>query len=734
MDNGMLNDTSKVHSLLDEAYAARINNLKLSVTLAKKALAISRKIEDKALIGKSLNQLSLFYMILGDHTNCLNMAEEAIFHFKDLDDEKGIADAKYSIAGIYYKTDNYHLALIHLVNCLSTYHKFNDHYNLARTHKSLGTIYEFFGDTRNAIASYENTIEEAKKAGDVNIKSNAYNPLSGIYLKQNEVQKALTIAEQAIEIKNQTGDIRGLAFSIYARGKVYFKMGLFDKAEKDFEETLRIHQEMGEVLGVGMVYLKMAAVLMETNRITEAKDILNKALDYANDHNIMIIKFKCCYRLYLIYKQENNTVTALQYLEQYLATKEAVINTQTLKIIENYELITKMESFEKEAKLQKEKADIIEKKEVAERSAKVKQDFLSTMSHEIRTPLNAVITITSLLKDRTDPEDQQLLSSLKFASNNLLLIINDILDFNKLDTGKVYLEMRPVNLVTLLENIYRTYDNLAKEKGLKLNLIVGKDLAENYQLDETKISQILGNLVSNAIKYTDFGKVDFEVIKTCDDGDEDCLRFKITDTGPGIPESYFAHMFESFSQPKSVTTRKHGGSGLGLAIVKRLIEIHGSEIKFDSVLNKGSEFYFDLKLKRSAAPVKSPARRSDELQNKTILLAEDNMINAMVARKLLSNWGIVTEHAKDGIEAVEKANQKAFDFILMDIHMPEMNGYDATASIRNNANPNQYTPIFALTADITAEYEGENPGSFNGFLRKPIEIDKLYEALTTVSS
>ncbi|MBW4891256.1 tetratricopeptide repeat protein [Mucilaginibacter sp. HMF5004] len=733
MDNTFTDNTDQVLSLLGEANASRINNLKLSISLAQKALTLSRKMEDKALTGKSLNQLALYHMILGDYKKCLETAEEAIVYFKELDDERGVADAKYSIAGIYYKTDNYHLALIHLVNCIATYRKFGDHYNEARTHKSLGTIYEFFGDHRNAISSYENTIELAKKAGDLNIESNAYNPLSGIYLKQNEVKKAFTIVERAIAMKQGTGDTRGLAFSIYARGKAYFKMNRFVEAEQDFKESLRIHLEMGEILGTGMAYLKMAALYMETGRTDEAKNTLNTALAFANTHNIMIIKFKCSYRLYLIYKQENDMVMALQNLEQYLTTKESVINTQTLKIIENYEHITKMESFEKEAKLQKEKADIIEKKEIAERSAKVKQDFLSTMSHEIRTPLNAVITITSLLKDKSDPEDQQLLSSLKFASNNLLLIINDILDFNKLETGKVNLDVRSVNFVNLLENIYRTYDSMAKEKGLKLNLNVGSGIAENYELDGTKISQILGNLISNAIKYTDYGHVNFNITKIKDDQSSDWLRFNIVDTGPGIPESYFSEMFESFSQPKSITTRKHGGSGLGLAIVKKLVELHDSRVQFISVMNKGSEFYFDLQLKRSVAPIKSPTKRSDELKNKTILLAEDNMINAMVARKLLSNWGIISEHAKDGLEAVKKANEKEFDFILMDIHMPEMNGYDATSSIRNSVNPNQNTPIFALTADITAEHEEEYTTSFNGFLRKPIEIDKLYEALTTVN-
>jgi len=732
MNNSPANNNTPIVTLLDDAYSCRVNNLQLSIQLSNKALLLSREAGDEALIGRSLNQLALFHMILGEYTPSVKYAEEAIICFEKLNDEKGVADAKYSIAGAYYKTDNYHLGLIYLVDCLKTYRRFNDYFNQSRVHKSMGTIYEYFGDQRNAMRAYETAIETALAANDKNLESNAYNPLSGIYLKQGRIEEALEIIERSIQIKNQTGDTRGLGFALYGRGKVFVRLKRFKEAESDFKHSIKIHLDVGEKLGLGMAYHKLAALYVITGLLDKARETTQKAVDLSKKYNIVIIKFKCDYLLYEIYKQENNTPKALEYLELYLVEKEAVINTQTLKAIENYELINKMEALEKEAEAQREKAEIIEKQERAEQSARVKQDFLSTMSHEIRTPLNAVITITKLLKERTDEEDQQLLESLKFASNNLLLLINDILDFTKLDTGKVQLESRPCRFIPLLENIKRTYENLAKEKGLKISLKTGTDIVDNYLVDETKLSQILGNLIGNAIKYTDHGEVNISVEKLGGNQYADILRFKITDTGIGIPESYFDQMFDSFSQPKSITTRKQGGSGLGLAIVKKLVELHGSEIKFSSKVNNGSEFYFDLQLKKSDIPVTTPTKRSTELKDKTVLLAEDNMINAMVARKLLSNWGIVTEHAKDGIEAVAKSKLRPFDFILMDIHMPEMNGYDATMQIRKDDSPNTHTPIFALTADITAEHIDEYVEYFNGFLRKPIEIDKLYEALTSV--
>lgn len=724
---------SDVTSLLNYAYQCRINNLDYSVSLAKKALRICRKSNDRGLTAKSLNHLALFYMIRGEYKRSINSAKEAIRYFEILKDERGIADARYSIAGVYYKTDNYHLGLINLIDCLTIYRKYNDYHNQARTQKSLGTIFEYFGDRKNAIRSYEASIDAAKKVKDFNLIANTYNPLSGIYLKQNKVKKAMDIIEKSIAIKTKSGDTRGLAFALYGRAKVYTTLQRWHEAEQDYQKAIEIHRQMGERLGLGMAYCKLGSLYAKINELAKAKLVLEKALQFSTQYGIIYILFKSNYQLYRIYKQENDTVKSLEYLEQYLNHKEKVINTQTLKVIENYELITKMESLEKAAQMDQERARIMERQERAEHAARVKQNFLSTMSHEIRTPLNAVITITSLLNERVEAEEKELLDSLKFASGNLLMIINDILDFTKLDTGKVQVQCKPCSIISLIQRLCNTYKNMATEKGLKLELIVDDRIADTYQLDETKLSQILNNLISNAIKFTNNGEVivELELLNVQPEGDT--IRFTITDTGIGIPEDFVEEMFDSFSQPKAITTRKQGGSGLGLAIVKKLVELHDSCIQFDSVAGKGSKFYFEITLKKAETLRKEPAKQLNQLQHKIALLADDNMINAMVARKLLSKWGIIAEHAINGLDAIEKAKTKTFDFILMDIHMPEMNGFDAAVYIRNHNNPNAGTPIFALTADITAESHEEYTAYFTGFLRKPIEIDKLYEALIGVS-
>jgi signal transduction histidine kinase/BarA-like signal transduction histidine kinase len=484
-------------------------------------------------------------------------------------------------------------------------------------------------------------------------------------------------------------------------------------------------------LGLGMAYHKIAQLYVELGRLDEAKGALTRGLEFSEVYNIVMVKYKCYFLFYQIYKQEGDFVNSLKYLELYHQQKETVVNTQTYKVIENYEMLKQMESLEKEARLQLEKAEIIEKKNIAEESARIKQDFLSTMSHEIRTPLNAVITIAALLGEKGDKGEQELLDSLKFASNNLLYIINDILDFTKLDAGKMELERRPSNIRILLDNIKKTYDSLAREKGLQLNLTIAPDVSESYGMDETKLSQILGNLITNAIKFTQYGRVDIMAKKTGEEGESDKILFEVKDTGAGISEANLESVFESFSQGKSTKTRKEGGTGLGLAIVKKLVELHDSRIKLKSALGIGSVFSFELILSRAISAAKTKSRDTAILNGRKVLLAEDNLINAMVIGKLLANWKMEVDHAKNGFEAVTKSQEKTFDYILMDIHMPEMDGYEASQQIRLIEGLNQATPIYALTADITAESQEEYKKLFRCFLHKPIEIDKLHDAFLT---
>ncbi|WP_159780282.1 ATP-binding protein [Flavobacterium sp. 9AF] len=581
--------------LLDDAHKIRINNLPKSITLTHIALEISEALNNKSLLAKSYSQLALYYMIIGEMVQAENFAKTALNFFVELQDEKGIADAKYSLASVYYKTNLYHLGLIAFLDALKIYQRKKDYYNQSRTEKALGTLYGYIGDQSKALKSYYSAIRNARKIDDLNLESNVYNNLSGILAKNGKLKFAMAFIDTAIEKKKMTNDIRGLAYALYGKGKVYFYLNEFKKAEEYYLQALKIHDEMNENTGKAMTYTKLGELYYTKKSFDKALEIAFIGLEIANKLKLAMSTIKLKKLIYLIFKAKKEHELALDYFERYQKEKESVINAQTLKVIENYELISKMELLKNEAKLHKEKQLLLEKKNQDEaRAIKMRQDFLSIMSHEIRTPLNAITSIVELLNDEVNEEGKELLGSLKFASSNLIKIVNDVLDFTKLDSNKAKLELSSVSLYPLIKNIVSVYDNQAKEKGLILKLDYSISKTVVYNLDETKLTQVLNNLISNAIKFTEKGRVQIKVKEVKRTEKKDTILFEVKDSGEGISKENMEEIFESFSQVKPILTRNQGGTGLGLAIVKKIIELYKSKIKVKSKLGKGTTFYFKL--------------------------------------------------------------------------------------------------------------------------------------------
>lgn len=373
-------------------------------------------------------------------------------------------------------------------------------------------------------------------------------------------------------------------------------------------------------------------------------------------------------------------------------------------------------------------------KEMAEEASRAKEQFLSTMSHEIRTPMNAIVGATNLLL-QGNPKPQQIdnLNLLKFSSGSLLSIINDILDFNKIGAGKIEFEQIDFNLKDLLISIKQSLKIKAEENGLDLILKYDEELPDVFVGDSVRIAQIINNLVSNAIKFTHEGYVKIEVLKDSSFGKKHKVNFRIQDTGVGIAKEDKQRIFEDFSQASGIT-RKYGGTGLGLSITKRLLELMGSTIKVASKKDKGTVFYFDLDLTSGGSAnldsnTPSGFEASNELSKKqvTILVAEDNKANRKIIEQFLTIWNVTTHFAVNGKEAIEKIQSKIYDLVIMDLRMPEMDGYDASINIRNQSDRYfKEVPIIALTASATLDIrERAKRIGINDFVSKPFNPDEL---------
>lgn len=372
-------------------------------------------------------------------------------------------------------------------------------------------------------------------------------------------------------------------------------------------------------------------------------------------------------------------------------------------------------------------------------AASTRADFLSTMSHELRTPLNSVIGMSELLLNmRHTKEQEENLRIVNFSAKNLHMLINDVLDFSKLDSNKLELEQISVDVDSLLNEICTGIKFQAKAKELNLNVDIDESIKGlSFVTDPTRITQIIYNLVGNAIKFTQQGEISLRVRATGIEDDYMSLMFSVKDTGIGIPADKQGVIFEAFTQASASTTRNFGGTGLGLPIVKRLLTLFGSEIYLNSEEGKGSEFYFTLRLKVSPqTDLESGGliqNESYDLHGLNIMVAEDNPLNSLLIKKVLKNWKNEPVFAENGSEAIEKLRHSNFDVILMDIHMPVLDGYEASRLIRRMSDISKAkTPIIALTASVSAEllYKIEEAG-MNGFVSKPFDSKELYLKLAS---
>lgn len=681
--------------------------------------------------------------------------DEALILAKQSDNKKSIGII-YAIKGrLQLSIDESDKAIKSLTKAIEVQRLINDNTNLGNSYKIFGDVYVAKKDYNQALDYYRSAKskfeEEALNAelADVLLCEGK------AYFKLKNYKKARDIIEQSLALAKKDDLLKTQSEALISHSLVHNKLNNNEKALTYALEGVKLaaNNNFTSILNNGYLalseiyndiqdykssrdylsaYVNLSDSLTNLKRTNSSKDqetqyLLNDALEKNNE---MFQKLEKA-------EDDNSLSTLISILSVALIT---ILSLLTLSLYKNNNIRLKTNNM-----LHKKNGELIIAKEKAELASKTKANFLSTVTHELRTPLYAVTGLSNmLLEENPKPEQVQHLKSLKFSGDYLLTFINDILQINKIEANKVDVEPEPFNLKKKINNIILALNNSAQDNNVNIHFEYDKNLPENFIADQLKISQILINLIGNSIKFTKDGDIWIRIYKIGEKGKTYTLRFEVEDNGIGISQEKQDNMFESFSQGSIQINRKYGGTGLGLSIVKGLIDILKGKIYVKSELEKGTTFYFEIPLeytsieeaKETKAKYFSGNTSDLDLTNVKILVVEDNKINQMITKKILTKMSLKCDIVDNGEDAVDMIKTNKYDIVLMDIHMPGISGIEATKIVRSF---DKEQIIFALTA-VTIEdkmHEFEEAG-FTDIIPKPFKQEefekKLYNALASKSN
>ncbi|WP_179349902.1 ATP-binding protein [Winogradskyella pacifica] len=687
----------------------------------------------------------------GNYYNAKDNLDKALAIAEKIDNKSSQGKIHTKIAKVQFLVNEKDQANISINKAIQLQRDNNDYGNLAITYNIKGVIH-------STEEEYENALEYFISAKNLFEQENLEEYTSEVTLNEAKVfillkryEEAKTQLEKTIIIAKKYDQNRRLSSALIQSGKVYCALKNPKMALSQTEEGLAIAQSLKNIENINEAYLTLS-------------DIHEKNEDYKNSH--YYIKKHIHLSDSILNIKRENLVPGIsgQNISNYNDAKNAQLKAQIDEVkadsaftrittILSIALITILSlltlslyknnniRLNTNTMLHKKNDELIVAKEKAELASKTKANFLSTVTHELRTPLYAVTGLTNMLLDE-EPLDHQIphLKSLKFSGEYLLTFINDILQINKIEANKVEIDPEHFNLKNKLENVISALSNSAKDQDTQIHFEYEKGLPETFVGDQLKISQILINLLGNAIKFTKDGDIWVRAYKIDLKDNIYNLRFEIEDNGIGITKEKQDHMFESFSQGSVQINRKYGGTGLGLSIVKGLIQILKGKIYLKSELGKGTTFFFEIPLEYDknadklevVEVIKVNKMEGLDLSNVKILIVEDNKINQMITKKILNKMNLYCDVVDNGEAAVEKVKEVTYDVVLMDIHMPGISGLEATKIIRTF---DKELTIFALTA-VTLEDKMHEFGDagFDDIISKPFKQedfeDKLHAALS----
>ena len=674
----------------------------------KTALDLSKSINHKRYIALSSSILAQLYYVRHDLDKAATELQRAVAIQRNIDDESGLAYSYVNYAKIFNSLNNYERSTDYLNLAEEIYSKLNNSEGLGIVALNRGIL------ALNTVKDPERARVLLREASERLEESPNDYEKSRLHYYMGRTQLALQNYGEAIS----QGE-KGLAIS---RNNDFGSMEMANT--QLLSQTYEVTGEYGKAL----------EYLHRSNAVRDSIYDLNKealASDATARYGVDSMKNNLN-EITKLYAESERSLKVNKLTTILSVALITILSLLTLSLYKNNNLRARANDL-----LQKKNSELVTAKENAEKASLAKAQFLSTITHELRTPLYAVTGLTHLLLEESPTENQkEHLNSLKFSGEYLLSLINNILDLNKLEAKKVEMLETSFNLRKRISDVLIALKNSAEDKNSRLHLDFEDNIPKKLKGDPLKISQILINLIGNAIKFTDAGDIWVRVKMLSQNGNKVLLKFEIEDNGEGISKEKQKAIFENFTQGSLQINRKFGGTGLGLSIVKNLLNLMNSEIYLESELGEGAIFYFELEFEalepimvsENAIRMEEPQEYSNDIMHhKKILIVEDNKINQMITRKILEKQKVICDVADNGTIAIEKAKNDKFDLILMDIHMPGISGIEATSAIRKF---NSHIPIVALTAVTLDENLDEfYLNGFNDIIPKPYKTEEFFHKI-----
>jgi signal transduction histidine kinase len=786
------NDTTKVR--LYYAYATNIaeSDFNTSKQYFEQAIELAELLKNKKIIADAYLAYAQAFDEQSLHDSAIIFYTKAAKYYRDA----GMIAKEASVINLrgiaYENTVNYVRAFNDYFEALRLFSSVDDSKGIANAYINIGLIYQYQDNYKLSNRYLYDALKICREIKDKKGEMAVYNNLAINFKHTGEKIKALEYFRMAYEYDKSQNDYLYMSYSLNNIGTVYEEMGMYDSAYHFYKIAAGYKVLNKDKVGLGNTLNNIASALISLKQYAEARRYLDSSesinMRYGYTNNMVQTYFN----RYRIYQANGDYKNALEYFIKYKSTEDSIIKTDNNRILAatqhqyemelinnklsnqeltiaqtirsrnvnvaiiiillitigylfySYQIRVKLNKKlqlqasaidDQNKKLRQINQELLDAKETAERAVKAKSQFLSIMSHEIRTPLNAISAIANLLENSDDTRiNKQNIHVLQSASENLVNLVNDILDLSKMESGKVYLSHSPFNLHKLVNHIAGLFDANAKAKGISIRVEYEASLPHRFVGDELRINQVLSNLISNAIKFTEKGEVVIKVLNSGVESDTYNLYLEVADTGIGIPKEKQSLIFKSFEQVDNTSTRKYGGTGLGLTICKRILSLYGTELKLISEPDKGSVFYFNILMPAAADVEKETTSKSipdypEKYSGKKLLIVEDNPVNVYVLNQFLQRLNVQTEVAEDGKKALELIEKFNPDLILMDIHMPEMDGYETTRNIRMRKIN---IPIIAVTASNSindSEKEKALIAGMNDMLLKPFQPDELHRLL-----